>query len=94
VRDDSQSWIKDTADRCPLHVGHSNLEGEGKEQGLDLTFKGDVEGADTWYFAYKEGLYVKMDSSASIKGTITTSGGQNMTIPLTQKLRMDTRLTR
>jgi len=26
--------------------------------------------------------------------TITTSGGQNMTIPLTQKLRMETRLTR
>jgi len=62
VRDDSQSWIKDMADRCPLHVGHSNLEGEGKERGMALT--------------------------------ITTSGGQNMTIPLTQKLRMETRLTR
>lgn len=69
------------------------LEGEGKEQGMDLTFKGDIEGVDTWYFAYKEGLYVKMNSSASIKGTITTSGGQSMTIPLTQKLRMETKLT-
>jgi len=50
------------ADRYPLHFGHSNLEGEGKEQGMALT--------------------------------ITTSGGQNMIIPLNQKLRMETRLTR
>lgn len=70
-----------------------SLEGEGNEQGLVLTFKGDIEGADTWHFAYKEGIYVKMDSAAAVKGTITTSGGQNMTIPLTQKLKMETRLT-
>lgn len=70
-----------------------SLEGEGKEQGLVLTFKGDIEGADTWHFAYKEGIYVKMDSAAAVKGTITTSGGQNMTIPLAQKLKMETRLT-
>jgi hypothetical protein len=70
------------------------LEGKGEEQGMGLTFKGDIKGTDTWYFAYKEGFYVKMVSTASVNGTIETSGFQSMTIPLTQKMKMDTSLVR
>jgi hypothetical protein len=70
------------------------LEGEGEQQGMGLTFKGDIKGTDTWYFAYKEGLYVRLVSSASLEGTITTSGAQSLTIPLTQKMNMETSLVR
>ncbi len=70
------------------------LEGEGEQQGMALTFKGDISGEDTWYFAYKEGLYVGMTSSASTEGTIDASGPQNLTIPLKQKMDMETRLVR
>lgn len=70
------------------------LEGEGEQQGMALTFKGDISGEDTWYFAYKEGLYVGMTSSASVNGTIDASGPQNLNIPLKQKIDMETRLVR
>ena len=70
------------------------LEGEGEQQGMGLTFKGDISGDDTWYFAYKEGLYVGMTSTASTTGTIDTSGLQSLTIPLKQKMDMETRLVR
>lgn len=70
------------------------LEGNGEEQGMALTFKGDIKGTDTWYFAYKEGFYVKMSSVASTEGTITASGAQSMIIPLTQEIRMETKLRR
>lgn len=70
------------------------LEGEGEQQGMGLTFKGDIEGKDIWYFAYKQGLYVRMTSSASVDGTIDTSGLQNLSIPLKQKIDMETRLVR
>lgn len=50
------------------------LEGTGEEQGMALNFKGEIEGTDTWYFAYKEGFYVKMASTAAMEGTIATSG--------------------
>ena len=68
------------------------LEGEGEEQGMGLTFKGDIKGTDTWYFAYKEGRYVRTVSSASVDGKIETSGFESITIPLTQKMNMETNL--
>jgi len=68
------------------------LEGEGEEQGMKLSFKGNIKGTDTWYFAYKEGLFVRLVSSASVDGSIETSGFQSLTIPLTQKMDMETNL--
>jgi hypothetical protein len=70
------------------------LEGEGEQQGMGLTFKGDIKGTDTWYFAYKEGFYAGMTSSASVDGMVDTSGPQSLTIPLKQKMDMETRLVR
>jgi hypothetical protein len=70
------------------------LEGEGEQQGMGLTFKGDIKGTDTWYFAYKEGFYAGMTSSASVDGMVDTSGPQSLTIPLKQKIDMETRLVR
>ena len=68
------------------------LDGKGKEGGADLTFEGDIEGSDTWYFAYKKGLFVKMISEGLVKGTATVTGPQKITIPLTQKIKIETKL--
>jgi len=68
------------------------LDGKGKEGGADLIFEGDIEGSDTWYFAYKKGLFVKMISEGLVKGTATVTGPQKMTIPLTQKIKIETKL--
>jgi hypothetical protein len=70
------------------------LEGKGEEQGMALTFKGDIKGTDTWYFAYKEGFYVKLVSTASVDGTIDASGPQSMTMALIQDIKMETNLVR
>jgi len=70
------------------------LEGKGEEQGMGLTFKGDIKGTDTWYFAFKEGFYVKLFSTASVDGTIHASGPQSMTMALIQDIKMETNLVR
>lgn len=61
---------------------------------MALTFKGDISGEDVWHFAYKEGLYIGMTCSASTEGSIDASGPQSLTIPLKQKMDMETRLVR
>lgn len=68
------------------------LDGEGYEQGMDLTFKGEIKGTDTWYFAYMKGIFVKMITDVSTEGTITTSGAQSMTIPMTQEMKIEVKL--
>ncbi|MCI0471321.1 MAG: hypothetical protein L0Y73_06675 [Candidatus Aminicenantes bacterium] len=58
------------------------LDGAGQQMGADLTFKGDITGTATWYFAYKIGVFVKMTTNSASKSTIEVSA-QNMTIPMT-----------
>lgn len=68
------------------------IEGEGEQMGLGLTVKGDLEGKGTWYFAYKEGILVKDTTNFSSDSTITTSGAQAMTIPVSQESKIETKL--
>jgi hypothetical protein len=70
------------------------LSGTGQQGGADLSFTGDIEASDTWYFAYKEGILVKTTSDGSTKSTITVSGPQNMTIPMTMTMKMATMLVK
>lgn len=58
------------------------LDGTGQQMGADLTFKGDITGTSTWYFAYKIGVFVKMTANSATKSTIDVSA-RNMTIPMT-----------
>jgi hypothetical protein len=60
--------------------------GTQNAQGITLTSKGDVEGVMTWYFAYKEGLFVKSIMESVDKSTVSTSGAQTFTFPMTQKI--------
>lgn len=68
------------------------LEGKGQQQGMDFVSKAKIEGAETWYFAYKKGVFVKTVSSGSAKGTIVGSGMQDITIPMTRKFEMTAEL--
>jgi hypothetical protein len=70
------------------------LGGKGEQMGAEMTFKGDIKGTETWYFAYKEGVFVKGMVNAYTDGTIEVSGVQAMTIPLKQETRMETKLIR
>lgn len=63
------------------------MEGEGEAQGMSLTMEGEGEGTDTWYFAYKEGILVKVISEFYLDGTIDVTSA-NMSIPMKQEMKM------
>jgi hypothetical protein len=69
-----------------------SLAGEGEQGGAALIFEGDLTGEDTWYFAYKEGVFVKTSSTGTMEGSITAGGPQGMVIPMTQKTKLETTL--
>lgn len=68
------------------------LEGGGNQGGADLAFKGNIEGTETWHFAYKEGLFVKQIIDVFTKGTVSIRGPQEMSIPLAQNMKIETKL--
>ena len=70
------------------------LDGVGEEQGIEMITEAGIEASDTWYFAYKEGIFVKMISSGTAEGKTTASGPQSMTIPFTREYSMETKLIR
>jgi len=71
-----------------------DVEGDGNQGGATYTVKGRYQGLDTWYFAYKEGILVKVSSSGVIDATIDVTSPQTMTIPTKQELSSEIRLIR
>jgi hypothetical protein len=67
---------------------------EGSQMGATLAFSGTGEGAEVWYFAYEEGLFAKLNTDLSLTSTITVSGTQEMTIPMSQRMTTETVLVR
>jgi hypothetical protein len=68
------------------------LEGGGKQMGADLAFTGKIEGTETWHFAYKEGFFVNQVANILTKGTVSVSGPQEISIPMVQNMRVETKL--
>jgi hypothetical protein len=68
------------------------ITGTGNQGGMDLTFSGTHKGKDVWYFAVKEGLYVKNASEATSEMSIDVSAA-GMTIPMTQTTKGEVKLT-
>jgi len=71
-----------------LTVYTGTISGTAQEQGMDLVTAGTLSGNETWYFAYKEGYYVKGVNEGTMEGTVTTSGAQEMMIPMKREYRM------
>jgi len=59
------------------------LTGSGNQGGVDLDMDGDIAASEIWYYAYKEGYFVKWNSDGETTGKILASGPQNFTIPMT-----------
>lgn len=57
------------------------FDGKGKQMGADFTFKGNIKGTTTWYFAYKKGIFVSMKANGTTEGSVEVSA-QGMTIPM------------
>jgi len=68
------------------------VSGSGKQQGFDTITQGSCKGTDVWYFATKEGIFVKLTSELTTEMTVSLSGAQSMTIPTTQTRKSETKL--
>ena len=67
------------------------ISGSGNQQGMDMVFSGTGKGTDLWYFAVKEGIYVKSTSDMKMDISITLSAlGQ--TLPTTQTRKGEVKL--
>ncbi len=54
------------------------LDGRSTEEGRPITTKAEIKGTGFWYFAHKEGIYVRETSSGVAEGTITAAGPTNV----------------
>jgi hypothetical protein len=69
------------------------IEGTGEQQGMELITRGDIKGTATWYFAYKEGLFVKQTIDGSIEGMVNVPS-QNIDIPFTREMTSEIKLVK
>jgi hypothetical protein len=70
------------------------IEGKSEpEPGVELESEGDFKGAETWYFAYKEGIYVKTISSGTVEMT-ATAAAQGITIPMKRVFNNEMKLVK
>ncbi len=68
------------------------LTGSGTQQGMDMTFAGTAKGKETWYFAIKEGLFIKSTSETTTEMSIDVPAA-GMTIPATATAKAEVKLT-
>ena len=68
------------------------LTGSGSQQGMDMTFAGTTKGKETWYFAIKEGLFIKSTSETTTEMSIDVPAA-GMTIPATATAKSEVKLT-
>jgi hypothetical protein len=69
------------------------VSGGGTQGGQDISFKGDIKGSSTWYFAYKAGVFVKLTSQSSSKGSVTVTA-MNMDLPMTTESKTEISLVK
>jgi len=59
------------------------LEGRAQQQGIETISTGDIQGTSTWYFAYKEGIFVKHTNKGTAEGKVDVPS-QGLEIPFTR----------
>jgi len=69
------------------------MSGAINQGGVSLVMDGKLDGSKTWYFAVKEGIFVKEETKASMGGVITADA-MNMTINFTGEQRSSTALVK
>ena len=68
-----------------------SFAGEGAQQGMDFTMSAEISGTETWFFAYKEGVFLSSIVDVVGEGSIEISS-QNLSIPLIQTTHIKTTL--
>ena len=68
------------------------ITGQGAEGPAKYSVSGDFKGTDIWYFAYKEGVFIKLTSEAHVDAVADVSEPQKMTIPTQQEMKIEVSL--
>ncbi len=66
-----------------------SMGGSGYQNGADMKFSGEIKATDTWFFAYKKGIFVKSASDGTINSNIAVSGPQDMNIPMKMQTKLN-----
>jgi hypothetical protein len=82
---DGMECIKITAE------GTGTIESKGEQQGMELITTGEIKGTATWFFAYKEGIFVKQINEGTVEGTIDVPS-QAVQIPYTRESTAEIKL--
>jgi hypothetical protein len=73
-------------------VAKGTLEGNLEQQGMSMTVGMKLDSQGTWYFAIKEGIYVKSEYKGTLNGTIEVGAPANMSIAMTGETTGQTNL--
>jgi hypothetical protein len=71
--------------------GTGTIEGTGEQQGIELVTTGEIKGTVTWYFAYKEGIFIKQVNEGTVEGTVDVPS-QGVQIPFTRESTSEIKL--
>lgn len=69
------------------------IEGKRDQQGIELNTKGDIKGTATWYFAYKEGIFIKHINKGTGEGVVDVPS-QGIQIPFTREMTSEINLVK
>ena len=67
------------------------VSGTGNQGGMDLTMSGTSKGKMVWYFAVKEGIFVKATTETTSEVSVDVSAA-GMTIPVTGTIKSEIKL--
>ena len=75
-------------------VSTGTISGNLEQQGMGLTLAIKSEGKATYYFAVKEGLYVKSEVKGGLSGAVDVGAPANMSIAVTGETSGSTKLVK
>jgi len=79
--------------RCNKHAPNKYIPNSEPEPGVELVSEGEVKGTDIWYFAYKEGIFVKTVTNGTADVTATATA-QGITIPMKRVFQNELKLVK
>jgi hypothetical protein len=73
--------------------GTGTIESKGEQGGMELITTGEIKGTVTWFFAYKEGIFVKQINEGTVEGTVDVPS-QGVQIPFTREMTSEINLVK
>jgi len=73
--------------------GTGTIESKAEQQGMELVTTGEIQGTVTWFFAYKEGLFIRQINEGTVEGTVDVPS-QGVQIPYTREATSEIKLVK